>query len=204
MSEDYKIIRIRGTAIPLRGNDIDTDRIIPARFLKCVTFTGIGEKAFYDERFDANGNLKIHPFNDVKYQGGNILVVNRNFGCGSSREHAPQALLDYGIRAIAGDSFAEIFKGNCTSLGIPVIELSQGYIESLMTMVEEVPGVIINIDLKDRRLECGGTFYDFNISGSAKYVLIEGKWDSIALLLENKEDIERTAAEIPYLHWHDD
>ena len=121
MSADAKVVKVTGTVIPMRGNDIDTDRIIPARYLKEITFARMGEYPFYDERFDSAGKPKAHPFNDPKYRGASILFVNKNFGCGSSREHAPQALFRFGIHAIVGESFAAIFAGNCVVMGIPTV-----------------------------------------------------------------------------------
>ena len=121
MSEIVKITNIRGTALPMRGNDIDTDRIIPARYLKEVTFARMGDYPFFDERFDAAGKTKDHVFNDPEYRGASILFVNKNFGCGSSREHAPQALYRFGLKAIVGESFAAIFAGNCTIMGVPTV-----------------------------------------------------------------------------------
>ena len=125
------ITAVQGTAIPLPGNDIDTDRIIPARYLRSVTFEGLGSEVFKDERFNDDGSAKAHPFNDDKYSGATLLIVGRNFGCGSSREHAPQAIMRFGIKAIIGESFAEIFAGNCTSLGIPVCTADEQTIDEL-------------------------------------------------------------------------
>ena len=138
---------IRGRAIPVPGNDIDTDRIIPARYLKFVTFDTLGQFVFQDERFDENGKEREHPFNDERFKGGEILLVNNNFGCGSSREHAPQSLMRAGIRGIVGESFGEIFAGNCTALGIPTVRLKHEEIEVLMAAVEADPGTEITLDL---------------------------------------------------------
>src|SRR3989338_1893157 len=139
MTENHKLEIIEGKGIPIQGNDIDTDRIIPARFMKCVTFEGLGKYAFYDERFDENGNKKKHSFNEEKFLKGSILIVNKNFGCGSSREHAPQALQKFGIKAIIGESFAEIFASNCAVMGIPTVTAPYDAIENLMMFVEEKP-----------------------------------------------------------------
>src|ERR1700745_2689343 len=139
MAELVKITQVSGTAVAIRGNDIDTDRIIPARYLKEVTFARMGSYPFFDERFDAEGKQKPHPLNDVKHKGASILFVNKNFGCGSSREHAPQALYRFGIQAIVGESFAAIFAGNCTIMGVPTVTVSAKEIEQLMKSVEDNP-----------------------------------------------------------------
>ena len=141
-NNDLQRRQITGTGIPVPGNDIDTDRIIPARFMKCVTFDGLEQYAFYDERFSGD-TPKAHPFNDDRFLGGSILIVNKNFGCGSSREHAPQALVRFGMRAIIGESFAEIFAGNCTALGVPAVTASQDHITQLMQAVESDPKIRI-------------------------------------------------------------
>src|SRR5918993_4052204 len=141
MSEIVKITSVKGTAVRIRGNDIDTDRIIPARYLKEVTFARMGDYPFFDERYDGSGKKKDHPFNDSEYKGASILFVNKNFGCGSSREHAPQALYRFGIKAIVGESFAAIFAGNCTMMGVPVVTVSAQEIQELMKSVEENPRV---------------------------------------------------------------
>jgi 3-isopropylmalate/(R)-2-methylmalate dehydratase small subunit len=152
MSAIVKITRVQGTAVPLRGNDIDTDRIIPARYLKEVTFARMGEYPFFDERYDAAGRKKDHPFNDPEYRGAAILFVNKNFGCGSSREHAPQALHRFGIKAIVGESFAAIFAGNCTMMGVPTVTVSAGEIQQLMKSVEENPRTQYTVDLESKTL----------------------------------------------------
>ena len=143
---------VEGKGIPVQGNDIDTDRIIPARFMKCVTFEGLGKYAFYDERFDGNGNKKKHSFNEEKFLKGSILIVNKNFGCGSSREHAPQALVKFGIKAIIGESFAEIFAGNCTVLGIPTVTAPHDAIENIMMVIKEKPETPLVVDLVNKKV----------------------------------------------------
>ncbi|MDA3811962.1 MAG: 3-isopropylmalate dehydratase small subunit, partial [Spirochaetaceae bacterium] len=142
-----KITKITGKAIPISGNDIDTDRIIPARFMKCLTFNGLGQFAFYDERFDEDGKEKDHPFNSAEYKNSSILITNRNFGCGSSREHAPWALSGMGIKCIIAQSYAEIFAGNCSSLGIPAIIVPEEISLELQEKIRENPDFTIEVDL---------------------------------------------------------
>ena len=201
MLEDYKRIITEGTGIPLPGNDIDTDRIIPARFMKCVTFDNLGEYAFYDERFDENHNLRKHSLNDEKYKNGVILIVNKNFGCGSSREHAPQSLLRYGIKAIIGESFAEIFAGNCTTLGIPAVTANEDKIKSLMIYIENNPGTKITIDLDKKEIIYNDHSINAEMPKPARFALVNGTWDSTKLLLESKNDIDKKMSTIPYLQW---
>ncbi|MBI2361600.1 MAG: 3-isopropylmalate dehydratase small subunit [Deltaproteobacteria bacterium] len=186
--------------MPVRGNDIDTDRIIPARYLKETTFARMGEYPFFDERFDAEGKLKPHPFNDPKYKGAAILLVNKNFGCGSSREHAPQALLRFGIRAIVGESFAAIFAGNCLMLGIPTVTAPGGEIDKLMRLVENDPRIGFRLDVQARRLFSGGEIaIAVDIPESARKALVEGYWDSTAVLQANLDKVKKVAASLPYM-----
>ncbi len=193
--------QVTGTGIPVPGNDIDTDRIIPARFMKCVSFEGLEQYAFYDVRFDEDGKTKDHPFNDHRFQGGSVLLVNKNFGCGSSREHAPQALVRFGMNAIVGESFAEIFAGNCTALGVPAVTTSQGNIAALTAKVESDSSLTLTVDLEAKTVTCGDLTVDVDIPESSRQALVEGSWDTTAQLLANKPDIEKTAAAIPYMGW---
>jgi len=188
-----------GTGIPVPGNDIDTDRIIPARFMKCVTFDGLEAYAFYDVRYDADGNKKDHSFNDPRFAGGSILIANMNFGCGSSREHAPQSLLRFGMAGIVAESFAEIFAGNCTSLGVPAVTASQADVARLMAAVEADPKVEITIDLEQKTLTCGDLVIPIDMPDAARQALVSGTWDTTAQLLANLDVIDKTAAKIPYL-----
>lgn len=199
MPELPKIIKIIGTAIPVRGNDIDTDRIIPARYMKTVTFEGIQKYAFYDERFDSNGLKKNHPFNAEKFQGASVLLVNKNFGCGSSREHAPQSIMRYGIKAIVGESFAEIFAGNCTMLGVPIARAKEREIFELMDFAEKNPSKEIEINLSLKKISFNGKTFSFEIPESARKSLTDGTWDTLAQLLSEKEKIQETAKKLPYL-----
>src|SRR5262245_5481229 len=155
MSEIVKIVKISGTAVPMRGNDIDTDRIVPARYLKEVTFARMGEYPFFDERYSSDGKKKDHPFNDPEYSGASVLFVNKNFGCGSSREHAPQALNRFGIKVIVGESFAAIFAGNCTIMGVPTVTVDEPTMRQLMKSVEDNPKTQYTVDLESKTLRYG-------------------------------------------------
>ncbi|OGR80572.1 MAG: 3-isopropylmalate dehydratase small subunit [Elusimicrobia bacterium RIFCSPLOWO2_02_FULL_39_32] len=199
-TEIKKISFVSGPGIPLKGNDLDTDRIIPARYLKCVTFDKLGEYLFYDVRFNENGSKKEHTLNEKKYEGATIMVVNRNFGCGSSREHAPQSLLRYGIKALIGESFAEIFSDNCTALGLPLVTAKKEDIENLMNFVEDDPVCEIKIDLE--KLEV--TYGDFSIlvqqPAQMRKALIEGSWNSTGELLSSLKEIHLVKSKLPYLN----
>jgi len=185
-----------GTGIPLLLNDIDTDRIIPARFLRCVTFDGIGEHAFEDDRQqDPN-----HPFNQERFQNGSILVSGRNFGCGSSREHAPQSLMRWGIKVVVAESFAEIFFGNCTSLGIPAVCASREDITKLGAAIDADPTLELTLDVNALTLTYGGETVAVTMPDSARSALTTGQWDALAQLLERKDDIAAIAARLPYLN----
>jgi 3-isopropylmalate/(R)-2-methylmalate dehydratase small subunit len=199
MSDIIKIVKISGTAVPIRGNDIDTDRIIPARYLKEVTFARMGEYPFFDERFDASGKKKDHPFNDPEYKGASLLFVNKNFGCGSSREHAPQALYRFGIKAIVGESFAAIFAGNCTMMGLPAVVVGAKEIAQLMKSVEENPRTEYNIDLATKTLTYGNVKIAIDLPETYRTALTTGSWDSTALLRANLDQVKKTAAKLPYM-----
>jgi 3-isopropylmalate/(R)-2-methylmalate dehydratase small subunit len=192
--------KIRGTAVAVPGNDIDTDRIIPARFMKVVTFAGLGRYAFYDVRYDAEGNEKPHPFNEANRRDASILLVNKNFGCGSSREHAPQALARWGIKAIVGESFAEIFAGNCTAMGIPAVTLSHAEISDIMDIVSADPDTEVEIDLEKGCLRIGESELECFLPPAYRSSLLRGTWDSTATLLEGLDEIEETARRLPYLN----
>jgi 3-isopropylmalate/(R)-2-methylmalate dehydratase small subunit len=199
MSEIVKITKISGTAVPIHGNDIDTDRIIPARYLKEVTFARMGEYPFFDERFDASGKKKDHPFNDSEYKGASLLFVNKNFGCGSSREHAPQALYRFGIQAIVGESFAAIFAGNCTMMGVPAVMVGAKEIEQLMKSVEEDPRTEYSVDLENKTLSYGQQKIAIDLPETYRIALTAGSWNSTALLHANLDQVKKTAAKLPYM-----
>jgi 3-isopropylmalate/(R)-2-methylmalate dehydratase small subunit len=196
-----KINQIEGRAVPVEGNDIDTDRIIPARYLKEITFTNMGKYPFYDERFDAEGKPKGHPFDLPQFQGSQILFVNQNFGCGSSREHAPQSLMRWGVRAIIGESFAEIFAGNCTMLGIPTATVSQADMRKLQALAKEKPQTQFKLDLdKKVLLSEGKEHLKFEIHDSKRNALVNGTWDSTGLLLANAGKTAQVAKNLPYVN----
>jgi 3-isopropylmalate/(R)-2-methylmalate dehydratase small subunit len=195
MSDDTRI-RVDGRACVLRGDDIDTDRIIPARYLRCVTFDDVGEHAFEDDREQAKGD---HPFDDERYQGASILIVGKNFGCGSSREHAPQALMRSGFDAFVGGSFAEIFFGNCTALGLPCVTLSPEDLSALMDSVTVAPGEPLAVDLEAREVRHRGTTWALAISDGTRDQLLEGTWNATAVLLGAGDAIEATAQKLPYV-----
>jgi 3-isopropylmalate/(R)-2-methylmalate dehydratase small subunit len=199
MSDIVKITQVTGRAVPIHGNDIDTDRIIPARYLKEPTFARMGEYPFFDERFDSAGKKKDHPFNDPEYKGGSILFVNKNFGCGSSREHAPQALYRFGIKAIVGESFAAIFAGNCTMMGLPAVVVSSQEIEQLMKSVEDNPRTEYKVDLETKSISYGNQKIAIDLPETYRTALTKGFWDSTALLRANLEQVKKTAAQLPYV-----
>lgn len=198
-SPDSARKRVEGRAIPLPGDEIDTDRIIPARYLREITFETLGKYAFIDERYDEKGNAKQHPLNDPRFKGGTILLVNRNFGCGSSREHAPQSLMRMGIQAFVGESFAEIFSGNCTALGLPAVRVSHQDALTLMARVEADPGLALVIDLEASSLMAGAERFSFTMPESDRRSLVTGEWDTTSVLLANQAGIRATAERIPYV-----
>jgi 3-isopropylmalate/(R)-2-methylmalate dehydratase small subunit len=192
---DYKRQQVAGRGIPVTGNDIDTDRIIPARVLKEVTFESMGEHAFEDAR----KQNPEHPFNQSAYKGASVLVVGQNFGCGSSREHAPQALMRWGIRAIVGGSFGEIFFGNCVMLGIPCMVVSQEDLESMQKVVARDPQQTVMVDVEKQEVRLGDRVIKARMPDGPRNQLVTGTWDSTAVLLEAGGAIEETARKLPYV-----
>ena len=192
-----EIKSIRGRSFAIRGDDIDTDRIIPARFLKCVSFSALGEQVFADDRRELNGN---HPFDLDHNKGANILIVNDNFGCGSSREHAPQALMRWGIRLIIGESFAEIFFGNCLALGIPCLTATKEKIVKLQNLVEKTRNQIWNFNLKNLSISNQKETFKLNLDEGPYNMLYSGKWDATSQLLDEEEKINKTFNNLPYLN----
>jgi 3-isopropylmalate/(R)-2-methylmalate dehydratase small subunit len=201
MTDLIKITCVSGRPIPLRGNDIDTDRIIPARFMKAVTFDGLGQYAFYDVRYDAEGRPLGHVMDDPRFlaKGPRVALVNKNFGCGSSREHAPQALMRWGVKALVGESFADIFFGNCVSMGIPCVTAAAADVAALMAAAEEDPAHDLTVDLATMQATYRGTGYAIAMPAGPRHQLLEGTWDATRILLAAKEQIRATAKRLPYV-----
>ncbi len=194
-----KIERVSGTGVYVPGSDIDTDRIIPARFMKCVTFDGLGEYFFYDVRHDSDDNKTVHPLNDEKYSGASVLLSGINFGCGSSREHAPQALYRAGFRTVIAQSFAEIFFGNCCTLGIPCVAATAEDIEKIAAAIEADPSLEITVDVEKCRIFYGEENCTVHIPDTARDALLSARWDPIGELLDGDSDISATAEALPYI-----
>jgi 3-isopropylmalate/(R)-2-methylmalate dehydratase small subunit len=194
-----KITSITGRGVFVPGNDIDTDRIIPARFMKCVTFDGLGEFLFFDVRKNADGTDKPHPLNDPRFKGATVLLSGANFGCGSSREHAPQAIQKYGFRAIVAENFAEIFFGNCTTLGIPCATASREDIAKIAAAIEANPATEVVVDVAQQEIRFGGQTVKAEVRAAARDALINGRWDAIGELLDGMAAMKTTAAKLPYL-----
>jgi 3-isopropylmalate/(R)-2-methylmalate dehydratase small subunit len=193
------ITSVAGRAVPVPGNDVDTDRIIPARFMKCVTFDGLGQYLFYDVRFDPDGRPKGHPLDDPRHKGATILVTGNNFGCGSSREHAPQSLYRFGIRAVIAESYAEIFFGNSTTLGMPCVTVSHADSQALQQLAASQPDAAFTIDLVKKEIRAAGKTFPCDMRESARSALLNGTWDPIADLLDAAPLVDATASRLPYL-----
>ena len=194
-----KITSVTGRAVNVPGNDIDTDRIIPARFMKCVTFDGLGEFLFYDVRKNLDGTNKEHPLNESRFAGATILLSGANFGCGSSREHAPQAIQKYGFKAVIAENFAEIFFGNSTTLGMPCVTAKREDIAKIAAFVEANPQGEVTIDLEKLEVRFGADKVAIEQRASARDALINGRWDAIGELLDGVPAVKETAKKLPYL-----
>ncbi len=194
-----KITSLAGRAVNVPGNDIDTDRIIPARFMKCVTFDGLGEFLFYDVRKNADGTDKPHPLNEARFKGATILLSGANFGCGSSREHAPQAIQKYGIRSVIAENFAEIFFGNSITLGMPLACAKREDIAKIAAAVEKNPATEVVIDVVKQEIRFAGQTVPATIRDTARDALINGRWDAIGELLDGVPAVKETAKKLPYL-----
>jgi 3-isopropylmalate/(R)-2-methylmalate dehydratase small subunit len=195
-----KITQIAGRGVAVPGDDVDTDRIIPARFMRCVTFDGLGEYAFYDERRTPEGEDKPHPLNEGRFAGASILLGGSNFGCGSSREHAPQALYRHGFRAILAESFAEIFFGNSITLGLPCLVMVAADLQALAGLIEADPLLEITVDVAAERVSAADMDFPARLPDHARDALVEGRWDAIADLLEAIPQVRATADKLPYFH----
>jgi 3-isopropylmalate/(R)-2-methylmalate dehydratase small subunit len=197
MSNSSQVLSIFGPGLPLVGNDIDTDRIIPARFLKAITFEGLGEQVFTDDR----QQRADHPFNQPQFQSAAILVVNRNFGCGSSREHAPQAIARWGIQALIGESFAEIFFGNCVAMGIPCVSASSESIAALQAAIAQNPATTITLDMQQMTAQAGDLTIAVQMGDGPRQMFLEGTWDACGQLVAQAAAIAQTASQLPYMQW---
>ena len=194
-----KITSVTGRAVNVPGNDNDTDRIIPARFMKCVTFDGLGEYLFNDVRRQLDGTEKPHPLNEARFKAATILLSGANFGCGSSREHAPQAIAKYGFKAVIAESYAEIFFGNSTTLGIPCATAAREDIAKIAAAVEANPALEVVIDVTNQEVRFGGQKIKASFRESARDALVNGRWDAIGELLDGRDAVKVTAAQLPYL-----
>ena len=194
-----KITSVTGRAVTVPGNDIDTDRIIPARFMKCVTFDGLGEFLFYDVRKNADGTDRVHPLNDARFKGATILLSGANFGCGSSREHAPQAIQKYGFKAVIAENFAEIFFGNSVTLGIPCACAKREDIAKITAAIEKDPTTEVTIDVAKQEIRFGGQSVPATFRETARDALVNGRWDAIGELLDGIPAVKETAKKLPYL-----
>jgi 3-isopropylmalate/(R)-2-methylmalate dehydratase small subunit len=199
MQKTSRIERVTGRAVPVRGNDIDTDRIIPARFLKTITFEGLEQHLFEDDRQQLAATGVTHPIEQPAYQGARLMLVQSNFGCGSSREHAPQAIARWGVGAIVGVSFAEIFFGNALMIGLPCATVSEAEAEQLLSACEANPSLEFDLDLRASTLRAGDLALPVSFPESARSALLSGDWDATALLIDHYEDVARTAARLPYV-----
>jgi 3-isopropylmalate/(R)-2-methylmalate dehydratase small subunit len=195
MSQPQEILSVSGRGLPVRGDDIDTDRIMPARFLKAVSFEGLERHVFEDDR----AADPAHPFNDPRYNGASILIVNRNFGCGSSREHAPQGLARFGIAAIVGESFSEIFQGNATVMGLPCFTADRESIDRLQSIVEKMPEVTITADVQSGVVTAGDVRIDASLPPATRDAFISGQWNPTAMLLDRFEEVRGVAERLPYV-----
>ena len=197
MGNSSEVRAVSGQGLPLVGNDIDTDRIIPARFLRAVTFDGLGEQVFADDR----KQIADHPFTQAQYQNAKVLVVNRNFGCGSSREHAPQAIARWGIEAIVSESFAEIFFGNCVAMGMPCVTIDSDGATALQAAIAANPTIEMKVDLDEMTVTAGDLTLPVSMGEGSRQMFLNGTWDACGQLVAREKDIEKTASGLPYVNW---
>jgi 3-isopropylmalate/(R)-2-methylmalate dehydratase small subunit len=190
-----RIREIQGPALPVRGDDIDTDRIIPARFLKSVSFEGLQDHLFEDDR----QQMEAHPVSNPSYAGATVMLVNANFGCGSSREHAPQAIRRRGIRAVVGQSFSEIFFGNSVALGMPCPTATPESLQAMMALAERDPSTVFAVDLQAMRVTASGQAFEISLPASAREAFLDGSWDATGLLVDDYQAVRDVAARLPYV-----
>jgi 3-isopropylmalate/(R)-2-methylmalate dehydratase small subunit len=193
---DIRIVRVSGRGITVRGDDIDTDQILPARHLKAITFRGMEAFAFEDVRAAARAEGRLHPFDAPRFAGATILLVNRNFGCGSSREHAPQSLHRFGIAAVIGESFGEIFAGNCVAIGMPCVLASAEAIAVLQQLNEAEPGIVFTLDLTTLTISAGARTFPVTLAEGRRRQFVEGTWDPTSILLAAGPRIEERLADV--------
>jgi 3-isopropylmalate/(R)-2-methylmalate dehydratase small subunit len=193
-----EVTKFGGKGVYVKGNDIDTDRIIPARFLKCVTFDELGPSLFHDVRFDEQGNPKGHVLDMEQHKGAEVLISDTNFGCGSSREHAPQAIQKFGLKVVIADSFAEIFHGNCTTLGVPCVTMDKKAREKLVALVQEDPEAEIFVDLEDLKVICANNIFDIGMKDSAREAFLTATNDPLDELLSSTDEVAAAAARLGY------
>ncbi|ELZ47079.1 3-isopropylmalate dehydratase small subunit [Halorubrum coriense DSM 10284] len=200
-STDQHITEVSGTGVPIPGDDVDTDQILPAQFMKEVTFDNMADYLFYDARRDEDGEFNDHPLN--RFEGASIAVVNSNFGCGSSREHAPQAMMRWGVDGVVGESYAEIFRDNCKSLGIPAVTADHETVVELQEWIEANPDGHIDIDVEGETVTYGDTVIDVDVDDAMREALVEGIWDTTALMYSNRSKVDETVADLPYVEGDD-
>lgn len=193
-----KISRVSGSAVYVPGDDIDTDRIIPARFMKCLTFDGLGEYLFYDIKFHENGDLKEHPLNDTRFKNASVMLTGMNFGCGSSREHAPQSLFRAGFRAVIAGNFAEIFFGNSINLGMPCVSVSDDDRKLIAEWIDQNPDDQMVVDVKELKIRAGDLTFSCDLRPGARDSLLKGSWDPLDELLEANHSIEEVHKDLAY------
>ena len=199
MSTASKIERVSGRAIGVRGDDIDTDRIIPARFLKTITFDGLGDHVFEDDRLEAKGRGLVHPFDEPTHQGARILIAQSNFGCGSSREHAPQGLLRWGIKAVVAESFSEIFRGNSSVLGVPCFTADKSAIEALQTLIETSPDTLVEARVDSGIITAGSLRVQAQLPSGVREAFVTDRWNPTSMLLDDYDQVKHTASKLPYV-----
>ncbi|MDB2236864.1 3-isopropylmalate dehydratase small subunit [Halorubrum ezzemoulense] len=199
--DDQHITEVSGTGVPIPGDDVDTDQILPAQFMKEVTFDNMADYLFYDARRDEDGEFNDHPLN--RFEGASIAVVNSNFGCGSSREHAPQAMMRWGVDGVVGESYAEIFRDNCKSLGIPAVTADHETVVELQEWIEANPDGDIEVDVEGETVTYGDTVIDVEVDDAMREALVEGIWDTTALMYSNRSKVDETVADLPYVEGDD-